>query len=455
LASGKSLNVKDFGAAADGVTDDTEAFNRATRATDPWTEDLAVAIKVPAGRYRIAGTVYVRRGQSLFGEGFSTFIDARGATASTFVLGRRQEGERGTADPSGLPISMESLMALGGSPTTGLIYVALEGFQIRNLFLSAVGVGLEIEGADGIVSNITVDQCLNGISLKNSQNVVLDNLTFYLANFGITIDSRCADVVISNSIFSYTRHASVLLADKAHDISAVRLSGCLFTSNEPFSTFLANVYCRASSSDLQIDGCTFRNMAGYAIWQAAGIDLTMDVRGCVIDGRRTNPVYDQSMKSAGIRTGFGSFTINDCHFRNLQAEALSVGVGFAALTVYGGTIARSVDTPILVDPGASGAVRVRDVEGVARIDNMGDERRLLLPSLGSRTHWQVTVATRDPAQMIPIQLLLDTQPSQAARSTGALRDIALEREANGAISVPLSLAEFGHDPTLVEVTGVG
>src|SRR5690606_10280600 len=55
----RSVDVRDFGAIGDGVTDDTEAFNRATRADDRWSPDLAVAVRVPAGRYRLRGTVFL------------------------------------------------------------------------------------------------------------------------------------------------------------------------------------------------------------------------------------------------------------------------------------------------------------------------------------------------------------------------------------------------------------
>jgi polygalacturonase len=45
------VSVKDFGAVSDGVTDDTAAFTNAWAASNP------KAVLVPAGSYKITGTV--------------------------------------------------------------------------------------------------------------------------------------------------------------------------------------------------------------------------------------------------------------------------------------------------------------------------------------------------------------------------------------------------------------
>jgi hypothetical protein len=60
------ISVKDFGAAGDGLTDDTPAFQKALAAHD--------SVYVPAGTYLITGTVAVGERQSLIGAGQKAVI---------------------------------------------------------------------------------------------------------------------------------------------------------------------------------------------------------------------------------------------------------------------------------------------------------------------------------------------------------------------------------------------
>ncbi len=56
----RAANVRDFGAAGDGVADDTAAFRRAVAASD--------VVYMPAGAYRLSDTVMLRRNTKLVGE---------------------------------------------------------------------------------------------------------------------------------------------------------------------------------------------------------------------------------------------------------------------------------------------------------------------------------------------------------------------------------------------------
>mgnify|MGYP005990798245 CR=1 FL=1 len=294
-------NVKDFGAKGDGVTDDTEAFNRATRADDPWSWEMLASIIVPAGRYRIDGTVFLRKGQSLIGDGLSTYIDAAKGTGSVFIMGRRRGGSRGIEDPGGLPVRVEKFIGLGGVADQGFVFAAIPGFQISALFLTAVGIGIEIEGADGIVSDIEVDQCLSAIQIRKSQNIVLTNLNFYVSNYGISFLEDCNDISVSNSVFCYNKYSTVLLGDGCTNIRSITITGCTFTNNIPYKTFSGYIYSRASDSDLLINGCTFRNAPGYAINQDAGTNLQLVLRNCIFDGRRSRDDYNQTARSRTFR----------------------------------------------------------------------------------------------------------------------------------------------------------
>ncbi|MCB9960258.1 MAG: hypothetical protein H6843_16805 [Rhodospirillaceae bacterium] len=61
-----AVSVKDFGAVGDGATDDTPAFLAALAG--------AAAVEVPAGRYRLTGTLTLSEGQSLWGRGEASVL---------------------------------------------------------------------------------------------------------------------------------------------------------------------------------------------------------------------------------------------------------------------------------------------------------------------------------------------------------------------------------------------
>src|SRR5690606_12128129 len=81
-------DVRAFGARGDGITDDTDAFNAATSATASVTEQGSrIGIFVPPGTYRIDGTIFLHKGQSLAGAGDASVIDASRARGRTIVMG--------------------------------------------------------------------------------------------------------------------------------------------------------------------------------------------------------------------------------------------------------------------------------------------------------------------------------------------------------------------------------
>jgi hypothetical protein len=392
-AQARVRNVRDFGAKGDGITDDTEAFNRATRADEPWSWDMLSSIIVPAGRYRIDGTVYLRKGQSLIGDGLSTYIDAAKASGSVFIMGRRRKGARGVEDPGGLPVRVERFIGLGGVADQGFIFAAIPGFQISGLFLTAVGIGIEIEGADGIISDIEVDQCLSAIQIRKSQNIVLTNLNFYLANYGISMFDKCNDICISNSVFCYTKYATVLLGDRCAEIRSISIAGCTFTNNVAYKTFSGYIYSRASDSDMLVTGCTFRNAPGYAVNQDAGVDVRITLRGCTFNGMRSRGDYNQSLDSKGIRTGQGTFSLSDCLFQNLQ-EAIRVYPYLKTLEVDGGSFDQVGSALVAMEHGATGPISIRAARGLATVKSSPAGHDVSLPYMGPSTRLQVTINAR-------------------------------------------------------------
>ena len=389
------VNVRDMGAAGDGTTDDTSAFNRATSASASWSPVLERRIVVPPGRYRIAGTVYIRKGQELAGAGYATQIDARRVSGSTFVLGRAEGASDN--DPGGSPVRISGFRALGSAPRAPFIAVRAEGFSIENLFLSAVGTGIHIQGADGIVRDVLIDQALNGIVFDRAQNILVGGLYTYLTNYAVTATEACADIAIANSLIAYTRHAGVLFAEGGRSIRGMTFTGCSFLQNEQFETFSGYLQSRASDVDALFTGCQFRNWPGFAIEQGAGRNVTFTFNGCVFDAQATNAAYNQGGTAKILTAGLdGRFRFNACEFRNIRGPIARIGP--TGHVILAGGLIEDCRRPLLeVDPAAAG-VRVRDVPGIA----VNENDRWVIPSWPGAA-WRVVARIRDPEGRIFVE----------------------------------------------------
>lgn len=360
--SGPDVIVSDFGAVGDGMTDDTAAFNRATLAAASWSPAVERRIIVPPGRYRLGGTVFVRKGQELAGAGYATQIDARRTTARTFVLGQGEAGD----DPGGAPVRLSGLRALGSAPRAPFIDVRALGFSIEGLFLTAMGTAIRVQGADGVIRDVIIDQALNGIVLDHAQNVLISSVYCYLVNYALTFATRCADVHVSNVLVAYSRYASVLFGEGGEHLRGINFADCSFVQNEQFETFSAVVQSRSSSVDALFSACSFRNWPGFAIEHGAGRDVTMLFNGCVFDAARTNPVYNQSATAAVLTTGLGgAYRFNDCTFRHLAGPIVRVRPGATAIAVAGGA-ASDCRTPLFVSEAPDPPLSIANMTGLAQ-----------------------------------------------------------------------------------------
>lgn len=391
----RQVSVMDFGAKADGSTDDTAAFNRATGAGKSWSADMERSIIVPAGRYRIDGTVYVRKGQMLSGDRLSTFIDSRKAKGSTFVLGR--SGPNAADDTGGSPVGIAGLRTLGGSGSHGVIRVHAAGFVISDLFLSAPGIGIDVQGADGIISNVAIDQGLNGIVFRNARNITVGGLNIFSVNVGMTFGENTQDVTISNSIFCYSGYTAIMFMDGETLIRAVSLNGCNFLQNVQTDTFLGFIHCRASDVDVQFNGCSFRNWREHAVRLAAGTNTKFAFHGCVFDGKRTNETYWNSSNAKGILVAAdnGDHLFSSCVFRGLHGEIARVA-NPARLAFDGGDV-RDCDGVRIAAPAAASSVAIKNLRGFGRVGQDDNYHWVTLPWLGPSNAWRLTAGGRGPA----------------------------------------------------------
>lgn len=449
----RQVNVLDFGAKADGTTDDTMAFNRATAAGRPWSTDVECSIIVPAGRYRIDGTVYVRKGQMLRGDQLATFIDCHRAKQSTFVLGRGGADEKD--DPGGSPVGIAGFRALGGSDRHGLIRVHAAGFIISDLFLSAPGIGIEVNGADGIIANVAIDQGLNGIVFRDARNITATGLNMFSVNTGITFGGNTQDVTISNAVFCYSGHAAVMFMDREVLIRAISFTGCNFLQNVQADTFIGFIHCRASDVDAQFTGCSFRNWREHAIRLTAGVNAALTFCGCVFDGNRTNETYWHSSNAKGIlaAAGNGHHIFSSCSFRGMRGEIARVADPTTRLAFDGGDV-RDCDGPRMVVQDAVSSVAVKDVRDFGRVRQDAAHHWVTLPWLGSFPNWRLTASASGAGANFVEEMAL-TFDRSGAGDNGTI-SCALTRIWSSHISpTPLADACFGSRPGGPRAIGIG
>jgi len=136
------VSVKDFGAVGDGVADDTIAFQAALAAHR--------AVFVPAGAWRISGPITLGYGQSLFGVGEASVIQARA----------------GAFDPVNLPEYPSAFNAIE----------LVDGYAtVRDLRIVGGATGIKLYGRDGpcvkcVVENVSIWDSVIGIVLDGYQD---------------------------------------------------------------------------------------------------------------------------------------------------------------------------------------------------------------------------------------------------------------------------------------------
>lgn len=387
-------NVIDYGADPTGVADSTAAFNLATRSTTTWAATLQKKIRVPAGTYKINGTVYVRKGQHLCGDGEgSTKINCASATGEVFVLGAGYISGVLTSDAGGEPVTISGISTSGGNASYGVIRSYAAGYTISNIFMTSPGVGIDLaNSSDGKINNVTVDQALTGVNLSSATNIVFSNSIIYSPNYGISIGNTVSDVTFNNVTIEYPVYSGVITQTGTSAINCT-FNGCNMFLNAQSATFTGFIYSRATSVDMNLIGCTFKNAYGYSINQGAGTSFKLNVIGCVFDGTKSAAGYTQSTTAKGIYKADGELTINSTIFKDLLGDCVTLASGANPVTWTGGKI---INCPNVRISGTTGTtppkVSIRSVVGFAAGQQSATHLYCTLPYFGTNAMWRVSMS---------------------------------------------------------------
>ena len=335
-ALGDMSDIRRWGARVNGSTDDTAKINLATAAADSYSSSLYRAVTVPQGTSVVGGsngTIYVRKGQKLGGLGVgSSVLDASGAisnTAAVVVLGKSSAG---ATDSGGQPVEVGDLCTLGGPSSYSVIDTsAVSGFRLHNLFVGSPGVGVTMGGTDGLLSDSLLEQGTNHVWVTGGNHLISDCL-FYTGNYPITLKQGAYDVLVQGCQFEYFAYNAVLTDTSATGILNARVKDCNFLHNAQNNTSDGAVVCRATSGEMKVQDCEFRNLYSAGV-RSVHSGTVLEVMGCTFDGNETLAGYTQSTTMQGVNIENGSHVlIKGSTFRNLPGQPITLA-GTAACTL--------------------------------------------------------------------------------------------------------------------------
>jgi hypothetical protein len=370
------LDVRWFGARGDvtingsGIavgTDDTAAFNLATAAVVSHTGngDPAIPrrIRVPAGRWRVDGPVYIRKGQHLAGDGVgATRIYPVGQSLVAgrwlvFVLskgpanGSDAQSQIGIAeDAGGLPAVLSDLILYNTvNPPTGPgptgVFCETEGYSVHNVWSTSMDIGFDLGGGHGVISNLQADVGRIGFRLSG-HNHNLTNISCFNNYVGIEfvpVDNPyhhgTSEVKITNlNVFAPKqtgvyfwphptfRYQNIIVADSqfsnAHPDWKPVSPSYLVQGADGFVMSAAT-----QAHNIVLDNCTFANNRNHAIRLVPDAAVVPPshyiVRNCVFEGQKSFWADDHmdAPQSSAVLAQNCRLELSNCTLKNLKPAA--------------------------------------------------------------------------------------------------------------------------------------
>lgn len=257
------VTPEDFGAVGDGITDDTDAINKAL--------EYANVLNMRNKTYlvsadQVTGTAIKASGKTINGNGATIkikpvtdshyqIIDAKGNTriSDLTIIGEREE-HTGTTGEWGFGINLSNSN-----------YANIENVTIKNCWGDGIYLGSENAGTgENGCANVAIVNCLidnnrrNGISVINCDKFVIDGCT------------------ISNT--HGTNPQSGIDIERNHDneITNGTIKNCTFIDN-----YFAHIEQENSSDNNTIENCTFKSINNNGSGDIVCITKKLIIANCV------------------------------------------------------------------------------------------------------------------------------------------------------------------------------
>ena len=335
-------SVKDFGATGDGVTDDTDAINRALyqlfcRQANP---QIRRSLFFPAGVYKTSGTINIPPYATLIGEGSRNsiiqLIDASGETYVAQTADSLQQtgvniGNNNATPPVGITLNGLALQTLDATNNIMLVQSATD--------CKFTNVGFY---GPGTTTTLIVDTAeTTGVAFGSQGLLITSNITFEDCNYGGTVygvycDQQVEGINIDNSSFDILYQGVAL---GIGTIVATGPTGVRITNN-----LFDNIYAEGI-----IFGDVNLNATGYNIFYdvADSFDgITNPSASCIlIQGDNNVSIGDMFARSDVYSTNFprvnigSTVTIATTNGNQLALGGLTMDSGLTATLTGGATTA--------------------------------------------------------------------------------------------------------------------
>ena len=272
------FNVRDFGAAGNGSTDDTAAITAAIAAAAPSTAPTGDTVFLPAGKYRVSSTLTVPPGVTLRGAGWNTPGAQVNVFAGTWIYVEE-----------GAPFSPVSITGSGGA-------VCNMGFNVFNPNDAGAPATAQpmvhVTGNNALVENICLYNPYAGIFLDGAGQAVIRRIFGQPLYYGILID-RSYDISYIDYVHFWPYSHPVNTGPAAYQLAngtAIVLYRC---DNPQLSNIFALHYNRGLS------------MSGSAAGRPHKVHLAnADFDGCVtgIHMNSANGQGNASLQMANVTT---------------------------------------------------------------------------------------------------------------------------------------------------------
>lgn len=288
MVKGAPINVRDYGAVGDGVTDDTAAIQAAVNATPTGT-----TVYFPAGTYAVSNAITINKPLVVRGSGPGSFV----------------------ADTGGSYLKQTDNTKNGFTlvPTVGGYAFGQWGILDVHFYDLAI---LGPSNANRAVFGIGVDTTVNGGNY-HVRECTFNNLNIRYFGTGINLTGICYLNDFYGGCFSYNNNGFELLKGAAPDRgSQTRFFGTTFS-------LITNDCIRwnldTDSGDISLFGCTLADAKrGLVINEEA----TVNAHGCsfeaLVDGGNGAGIYTE-IKEANPNTG-GAKNIIGCKFGSNDAS---------------------------------------------------------------------------------------------------------------------------------------
>lgn len=340
MIQGAPVNVLDFmtpeeiAGCQNASVDVTLAFNKALQYNIPYANVILRDVIVPAGRYLITDTLYIRAGMGLVGEGFTaTGLTSNGAIIPQFCkLGYGLINGVEVSDASGLEPSVRNIFFYFANGN-GIDTTNQAGWRVEDCWFALSGTGVYAAGADGNVAGCLFEESTTGIQLAG-QRIIINDCIFTAPNFGIVVTEPNFLWVSENQITDckfFTCYYQSIYFYPTTKVKDLTITSCLFASSVIPSQQTDQHYISLSSpatfESLTVVGCHFERCRNSDISLASGSGKVL-ISGCsfedtgalTIDANGT--VTSWAAVSSIFNGASSELSVDGCTFTRIGANSI-------------------------------------------------------------------------------------------------------------------------------------